>query len=72
MTGIESLLNTTEAPPIPKEIIERHQQLTREWKRAVHNLTLAGKRPSRMLREEEEVAQVNLRAFERRFGLTPL
>lgn len=68
--GIADLWSTTEevAPP-PKEILQEHQRLIREYQTALHRMG-GMKRPSKSLRDAEEVSRANLRAFERRHGLT--
>ena len=74
MTGIESLWNITdsgvdEPVPLPKEIMEEHARLVREYTYTIHrrgNL----RRVAKAVRDAEEVARANLRAFERRHGLT--
>ena len=72
MTGIENLLNTTEEPPaLSKEASEMYRQLRGEFDRASHLLGMAGRRPPKSVVDAQEVARSNLRAFERRFGLTP-
>lgn len=72
MMGIESLSSITEAEavPIPKEIMEQHAQLRREYLRVRDAMAQYPRKAPRMLRESEEVALANLRAYERRYGLT--
>lgn len=73
MTGIENLPSITEAEeavPIPKEIAEQHAQLRREYLRVREAMARYPRKAPRMLRESEEVALANLRAYERRYGLT--
>ena len=68
--GIESLWSTTEVPvTISKEILEQHRILIREYQTMLQKRGPVNK-PSRSLRESEEVARANLRAFERLHGLT--
>lgn len=68
--GIESLWSTTEAPvTVSKEILEQHRILVREYQTMLSKRGNVAK-PSRSLRESEEVARANLRAFERLHGLT--
>lgn len=68
--GIESLWSTTEAPvTVSKEILEQHRLLIREYQTMLQKRGPVNK-PSRSLRESEEVARANLRAFERLHGLT--
>lgn len=74
-TGIESLWNITDSgvdEPIPlsKEILQEHARLQREYTSAVYRMGSAGKKTPKSLRDNEEVARANLRAFERRHGLT--
>lgn len=70
MTGIESLWSTTEAPPpISKELQQQHGKLIREYQMALYRIG-GMRRVSKSLRDAEEVARANLRAFERRHGLT--
>lgn len=70
MTGIESLLSTTEEPTIHPEFLRHHAQLKVELEKAHNAMLRAGRKPHRILREAVEVAQANLRAYERRMGLT--
>jgi hypothetical protein len=68
--GIESLWSTTEAPvTISKEIMEQHRILLREYQMTLGKRGPVGK-PSKSLRDAEEVARANLRAFERLHDLT--
>lgn len=74
MTGIESLWSTTdsgvdEPQPLSKEIMQQHAMLVREYATAVYRRG-GLRRVARSIREAEEVARANLRAFERRHGLT--
>jgi hypothetical protein len=70
MTGIESLLNTTDQPKVTKEVLEEHARLKYKFERALERAAGTRGRVGRALMEEEEVARSNLRAFERRHGLT--
>lgn len=68
--GIESLWSTTEDKPThSKEVIERHHRLVREYQTALYKKGRV-QRGSKSLRDDEEVARSNLRAFERLHGLT--
>ena len=70
MTGIESLWSTTEAQRVvPKEILQEHERLVREYQIAIYRIG-GNRRVSKSLRDAEEVARANLRAFERRHDLT--
>lgn len=74
MTGIESLWNITDSgvdEPIPmsKEVMEEHARLIRDYTSAIYKRGNF-KRVSKPVRDAEEVARANLRAFERRHGLT--
>lgn len=73
MTDIERLPSITEAEeatPIPKEIAEHHAQLRRDYLRIREAMARYPRKAPRALRESEEVALANLRAYERRYGLT--
>lgn len=69
MTGIESLWSTTDEPQISKEVQQQHDLLIREYQIALYGIG-GMRRVSKSLRDAEEVARANLRAFERRHGLT--
>jgi hypothetical protein len=70
-TGIMHLSSTTEPPrPMSVEAEEQHASLKLRHARAHDRLKSGGGRPSRAHHEEEEVARANLRAFERKYGLT--
>lgn len=69
MTGIESLWSTTDEPQISKEVQQQHDLLIREYQIALYRIG-GMRRVSKSLRDAEEVARANLRAFERRHGLT--
>ena len=70
MTGIESLLSTTDQPKVTKEVLEEHARLKYKFERALERAAGTRGRVGRALMEEEEVSRSNLRAFERRHGLT--
>jgi hypothetical protein len=69
-TGIESLLSITNQPTVTKEVLEEHERLKYKFGRALEKAAGTRGRVGRALMEEEEVARANLRAFERRHGLT--
>jgi hypothetical protein len=74
MTRQSSLWSTTdggvdEPPPLSKELMQRHTELVREYAKAVNRMG-DGRRVSAAVRDAEEVAHSNLRAFERIHGLT--
>lgn len=68
--GIGSLPNTTEAPQISPEMAQMHERLKTLYTRATNALSMRRGRPGKGLLEEQEVARANLRAFERKNGLT--
>lgn len=75
MTGTENLWSITdsgidEPKPLSKEVMEQHSKLIREYASAVYRMG-GMKRVSKSIRDAEEVARANLRAFERLHGLTP-
>jgi len=74
MTGIESLWSITDSgvddpKPLSKEVMEEHSRLVRVYSTAINKVG-PSKRVARSVREAEEVARANLRAFERLHGLT--
>lgn len=74
-TGIMDLWSITDSgvdEPIPlsKEVMEQHAILQREYQTALYRSASAGKRASKSVRDQEEIARANLMHFERRHGLT--
>ena len=74
MTGIESLWSTIDSGidqpmPVSKEVMEQHSRLVREYTSAVYMMGRSRRVP-KAVKDAEEVARANLRAFERLHGLT--
>lgn len=74
MTDRGNRWNTTdsgidEPQPLSKEVMQRHAELVLEYTRAANRMG-DGRRTSSAVRDAEEVARSNLKAFERIHGLT--
>lgn len=69
-TPFDATSNITD--PISKEMAEQHVLLHMLYIRTTDALYMRKGRPGKGLQEEQEVARANLRAFERKNGLTPL
>lgn len=73
-TRQDSQWNTTDSgvdqpQSLSKEVMQRHMELVREHTKAVNRMG-GGRRVSSAVRDAEEVAYSNLKAFERIHGLT--